>query len=179
MPKSFDALLVIDVQSAFEGSGLSREAETFDNIRRLICLCRQNGVPVVYIQHDGGPGDPFERGTAGWRIAHDVAPAAGEFVIEKRFNSAFRQTTLREHLRELRAENLLLCGMQTEYCVDATCKVAFEYGYRVTIASGAVTTFDNNYLTGGKLTRYYETTIWNHRYARVASMEELIAEITA
>ena len=69
--------------------------------------------------------------------------------------------------------------MQTEYCVDATCKVAFEYGYRVTIASGAVTTFDNNYLTGGELTRYYETAIWNHRYARVASMEELIAEITA
>lgn len=52
-----------------------------------------------------------------------------------------------------------MCGMQTEYCFDVSCKVAFEYGYEVTIPKDTTTTFDNDFTSGEKLARYYEEKI--------------------
>ena len=63
--------------------------------------------------------------------------------------------------------------MQTEYCFDVSCKVAFEYGYEVTIPKDTTTTFDNDFTSGEKLARYYEEKIWNHRYANVLSIDEI------
>jgi nicotinamidase-related amidase len=62
--------------------------------------------------------------------------------------------------------------MQTDYCIDATCKVAFEKGYDVTIISGTTTTVDNEYFKAEKLVCYFENAVWNNRFANVESIEE-------
>ena len=69
--------------------------------------------------------------------------------------------------------------MQTEYCIDVSCKVAFEYGYHVTIPQATTTTFDNAFSSGKALSEYYENKIWDNRYAQVAPIEQLISEINA
>lgn len=57
--------------------------------------------------------------------------------------------------------------MQTEYCIDATCKSALERGYQVILPKGGTTTYDNDFLSAEMLCRYYEEKIWNGRFASV------------
>ena len=129
----FDALIVIDVQQALVDGHPSKEDSFLVAVGAMIDACRRAGVPVLYVCHDGGAGDELERGTDGWRVHCAVAPQAGEIVVDKRFNSAFRQTGLHETLQSLGAKRIVMCGMQTEFCFDVSVKVAFELGYDVTV----------------------------------------------
>lgn len=67
--------------------------------------------------------------------------------------------------------------MQTEYCIDTTCKVAFEHGYQPIIPEETNMTFDNEYLTGKQLYEFYNYKVWNKRFATVQSIEELEEEL--
>ena len=172
-----DALIVIDMQEALVGRRPCGADETVDAIARLVGACRESGVPVLHVRHDGGPGDELEAGTDGWRICAPLAPQEGEPVFDKRFNSAFRRTGLQAHLERRGLRRLLMCGMQTEFCFDASVKVGFELGFDVTVPRGAVTTFDSAFAPGGELTAYYEDCIWDGRYARVVPLEEALGAI--
>lgn len=174
---NFDALIIIDMQTALVEAHPYNEATVIENIKRLLQVCRAKKIHVIYIQHDGGDGDELKHGSEGWKIYKEIAPLSEEKVLEKKYNSAFRNTGLHEYLDQIRAKNLILCGMQTEYCFDVSCKVAFEYGYNVTVPQATSTTFDNSFASGKKLSEYYENKIWNNRYARVISMEQIISEI--
>lgn len=172
-----DALLIIDMQTALIEQHPYNETTVVGNIKQLLQICRAKGIPVIYIQHDGGIGDELEHESAGWKIWKDIAPLQDEMVFDKKYNSAFRKTGLREYLSQMGAQNIILCGMQTEYCADASCKVAFEYGYHVTIAKETTTTFDSDFTSGKKLSEYYEDKIWNNRFARVISMKQMMSEL--
>jgi Amidases related to nicotinamidase len=174
---NFDALIIIDMQTALVEAGPYNKEAVVANIKSLLRACRTGKIPVIYIQHDGGTGDELEHGSTGWEIYGEIAPLQGEKVFEKRFNSAFRKTGLQEYLDEINAKSIILCGMQTEYCFDVSCKVAFEYEYEVTIPQSTTTTFDNSFASGKDLSEYYENKIWNNRYARVISVEKIVEEI--
>ena len=97
--------------------------------------------------------------------------------MEKRFNSGFRDTGLDAYLRGRGVQTIILAGLQTEYCIDATCKSAAEKGYTVLIPRAGTSTFDNGPFAAGDLIRFYENNIWNGRYARVLPLEEIVAAI--
>jgi nicotinamidase-related amidase len=63
--------------------------------------------------------------------------------------------------------------MQTEYCIDATCKAAFEHGFSIIIPEQTNTTFDNQYMNAKTLYEFYHYQIWQNRFARVLPMEEV------
>lgn len=173
-----DALIVIDVQKALVDDHPYQEETVLASIGSLIAACRGRGIPVVYVQHEEDEGG-LVRGTEGWQVDSRIAPLAGDARFYKRYNSAFRDTGLHAHLQGLGAKNLLLCGMQTEYCVDTTCKVAFELGYSVTIPRGATTTYDNRLFKAQDLIRYYEYFIWAGSLAKTVPMDTALAEIGA
>ena len=167
------ALIIIDMQQALMRMN-PWEAETvLGNICRLREKCREKNIPVIYVRHDDGGSSALEKGTAGWRIVPELTPAEDERVFDKRFNSAFRFTGLHDHLQGMGVRKLILCGMQTEYCMDTTVKTAFERGYQVTVPRMTTTTFDNDLTDGGTLTRYYEDHIWAGRFADVVDLEAL------
>jgi len=174
---NYDAIIIIDMQTALVEAHPYNETMVIERISSLLKACRSRKIPVTYISHDGGAGDELEKGSAGWQIYGDIAPQTGEKIFDKQYNSAFRKTGLHEYLKSLGAKNLIFCGMQTEYCFDVSCKVAFEYEYNVTIPQGTSTTFDNAFADGESLSRYYEEKIWNNRYARVIPVEDVIKEI--
>lgn len=174
---SYDAVIVIDMQEGLVKAGPWQGGLVIRRIHSMLAACREREVPVIYVRHDGGAGDELERGAAGWEICGELAPREGDEIVDKSYNSAFRDTCLRELLSRRGARRLLLCGMQTEYCFDATCKVAFEYGYQVTVLRGGHTTFDNEFFSASQLAAYYEEKIWNNRYANVASLEEILYEL--
>ena len=174
-----DALIVIDVQKGLTDAHPWQEEVVLANIQSLIAVCRSKGIPVVYVQHEEDEAGGLVPGTPAWEVDARIAPLAGEARFTKRFNSAFRGTELQAHLKAMGAQNLLLCGMQTEYCVDVTCKVAFELGYNVTIPRGGTTTYDNRLFTAQDLIKYYEYFIWAGSLAKTLPMEALLADINA
>ena len=83
-----------------------------------------------------------------------------------------KETGLKEYLDQQGIEQLVLCGMQTEYCVDTSVKVGFEYGYKLVIPEGAVTTFDGEDIPAETLNEFYEN-IWAERFADVLDYKSI------
>lgn len=171
-------LIIIDMQEALVAEKPYNEEITLNNIELLIRKCRENNVEVIYVRHDGGKGDELEYGSSGWQIHTKIAPKEGEKIIEKRFNSAFRDTELKDYLYEKEIDTLILEGMQTEYCFDTTCKVAFEYKFNLIIPEEANTTFDNEQMSGKEIYEYYNFKIWKNRFAKVEKVSEVVKCIT-
>lgn len=174
---NYDALLVIDMQTLIVGADPYHRDETVGNIDKLIGACRSNKIPVIFVRHDDGPGTPLTKGTDGWQITEELTPREGEKIFEKNFNSAFRKTGLREYLDVLGAKKIIICGMQTEFCIDATVKVAFEYEYDVTVVRDGVTTCDNGGLKSAQICDFYLGKIWDGRFAAVKTADEIIENI--
>ncbi len=169
------ALLVVDVQNALISEHPYQEQRVIKSIQKLIDTARTNQKEVIYVRHDDGPGTEFEYGTVGWQIYEAVAPEEGEFIVDKRYNSAFHKTDLKGYLDSKQVDAIMLTGLQTEYCIDATLRSAFDHEYSIIVPEGTNSTFSNEYLTGEKLYEYYNFKIWNNRYAKVVTLEEAIA----
>jgi nicotinamidase-related amidase len=167
-------LLVVDVQNALIKKHPHNEHRVIENIKRLILTARDNKKQVIYVRHDDGKGTELEQGTDGWQIYDDIVPNDSELIFEKEYNSAFHKTGLREHLESKEVDTIILVGLQTEYCIDATLKSAFDYGYKIIIPEETNTTFDNEYLSGEKLYEFYNHKIWNKRFASVLSMDDVM-----
>lgn len=120
---------------------------------------------VIHVQHDGEPGSEFEPGSQGWEILAAVRPDTGEKIVCKRFNSAFRETDLRSYLDVRGIRTLILVGIQTEYCIDTTCRVAFENGFAVLVPEMTNTMFDNGELTASQIYDYHNRRIFDSRFA--------------
>ena len=167
-------LLVVDMQEALVNGDPFNKENTINNIELLIKECRANNVEVIYVRHDGGTGDELEQGSKGWQIYNQIAPIDGEKIIEKRHCSSFRNTELQSYLNEKNIETIILVGMQTEYCIDTTCKVAFEHGFNVIIPEESNTTLDNESMSGKDIYEYYNFKIWNNRFATVKKLQDVI-----
>lgn len=171
------ALLVVDVQNALVLAEPFEIKEVISNIKRLIKTCRENNVEVIYIQHNGKAGGELEPNSDGWKIYGEIGPNTNEKVICKNYNSAFKETILKEYLNSKGLNQLIITGMQTDYCIDTTCKVAFEYGFKLIIPEKTNTTFDNGNISAKDLYEHYNFNIFNDRFGIVENIDNTIKKI--
>lgn len=166
-------LLVVDVQTALIKAHPYNEQRIIENIKKLILVARDNKKEVIFMRHDDGKGSVLEQGTDRWQIYDEIAPNSGEVIFEKQYDSAFYKTRLREYLESKNIDTIILVGLETEYCIDATCKSAFDQGYKIIIPEATNTTFDNEYLSAEELYKLYNYKIWNKRFASVLSIDDV------
>jgi hypothetical protein len=132
------ALLVIDVQNGVVGEAYERGA-VVANVGGLVERARQDGVPVVWVQHfDEG----LPRGSDEWRIVPELTPGDAEPLVEKSYGDAFEDTNLEAVLAGLGAGRLIIAGAETDACIRSTLHGAFARGYDATLVSDAHTTVD-------------------------------------
>ena len=129
-------LLVVDVQV-----GVMKESwdapRIIENVARAVERARAQGVPVIWVQHSD---EELVYGSPEWQWVPELAPAEGEPLIHKRFNSSFEQTALEEELAKLGATHIALAGAATNWCIRATAYGALERGYDLTLIKDAHTT---------------------------------------
>jgi len=171
------ALLIVDVQNALVEDHPFNKTGMIENICKLIDTAKKNSIEIIYIRHDGGIGDELEANTNGWEIYKEVTPLKMDKIFEKKFNSSFKDTRLQEVLNKSEIDTLIIVGMQTEYCIDATIKSAFEHGYKVIVPKKSTATFDNEFFNGETILNYYEKKIWNGRFARVIPIDQVMEEM--
>ena len=139
------ALLIVDIQNDyFPGGKMELEGSDAAGQRagELLAAFRERRRPVIHVQHISlRPGATFFLpDTDGVRIHARVAPLDHETVIRKHFPNSFRDTGLLEHLRGAGIEELVIAGMMTHMCVDATTRAAADLGFRCSLAQDACAT---------------------------------------
>jgi nicotinamidase-related amidase len=170
------ALLIIDVQSAFFDKNYDvyvyRGEEFLSTIKDLILRARAAEVPVIYIQHDGDKGTPFETGKPGWPIHPAIEPQNRELVIHKRTPDSFYNTTLQAELESRGIRKLIIAGIQSDWCVDTTVRRAYSLEYDVTVIEDAHTTYDTAILNAPQIIAHHNL-IFGGRFAKLKKAEEI------
>ena len=136
------ALVIIDIQNDYFTGGnmpLVGSDEAVLNAKSVLEQFRKEGLPVIHIQHiSDRPGSTFFiPGTQGVEIHSEVAPLESEKIIIKHYPNSFRETELQDYLQEQGVSDLVICGMMTSMCVDATTRAAKDFGYNCTVIGDA------------------------------------------
>ena len=113
-------------------------------------------------------------GDEAFEIADEVAPLPGEKIYVKTINSCFGNREFAAYLEGSKDKALMIIGLQTNFCIDATVKSAFERGYHVVVPEGTNSTFDNPYMTGETTCAYYFHEVWPGLFADCISMDEAL-----
>lgn len=135
-------LLVVDIQNDYFPGGrhpLHEPEAAARNARRLLDAFREREWPVVHVQHIAlAPAATFFLPeTPGAAIHELVRPAPGEPIVVKHRPNSFLGTGLLETLRGAGSGPLVVVGMMSSMCIDATVRAASDLGFRVTVAEDA------------------------------------------
>ncbi|MET4428177.1 cysteine hydrolase family protein [Mycolicibacterium sp. 624] len=135
-------LILIDCQNTYTQGVMELDgvAAALDEAAALLDRARSAGIPVIHIQHNGGPGSPYDIEAEIGAIADVVAPREGEAVVVKQYPNSFVATDLDDRLKALGARNLVLAGFMTHMCVNSTARGAFNLGYAPTVPAAATAT---------------------------------------
>ena len=138
MMRAMRGLLIIDIQNDYFPGGafpLVGPEAAAEAARRALDAFRASGEPIVHLQHVwDAPDATFMRpGTDGVEIHPLVAPASGEPVIQKAEPNGFLGTELERKLRAEGIDELVVVGMMSSMCVDATVRAGADLGFGMTV----------------------------------------------
>lgn len=156
------ALLIIDMQHGlFFAPQQPYAAEaTLDNINLLITHAREMDAGIFAARHTGPEGSPLAESSPLTQLIPQLAiDPAQDGVFVKRYPNCFRGTTLLASLQLAGIEELVICGMKTEYCVDTTCRAAADLGFRVVLIGDAHTTTDNGQIIAQQIIAHHNQTL--------------------
>jgi nicotinamidase-related amidase len=151
------ALLVIDVQVGMfpESDPVYNAGVLIENIKALIEKARSSGASIIYVQHNARTGKPLESGASGWDIHPAIQPNVGDTVIQKMTPDSFHETNLQRELSDREIKKLILTGIQTELCIDTTCRRARSLGYDVILAKDAHSTWRRGDLNAQQIIEHH------------------------
>jgi nicotinamidase-related amidase len=151
-------LLVIDMQVGNVANAYRRD-EIVARVADLIAAARAADTPVVFVQHEEEEWPSMRRGGADWQFHPDLTPVAGELVINKRASDSFYDTPLLQELGGRGIEKVVVAGVMTELCIDATCRRASSEGFDVTLVSDAHTTEESPVLSAAQIIAHHNRTL--------------------
>ena len=177
------ALIVIDVQQGFDDPvwGARNNPEAEANIARLTTAWADASRPIVLVRHDShSPGSSLAAGSEGNALKDVVAEVPHELLVTKQVNSAFYgEPDLHGWLEARGIRQLVICGIQTNMCVETTARMAGNLGYDVTVPLDATHTFDLEgpggvRLTADELARATAVNLAGGGFAEVVTTAEVV-----
>lgn len=156
------ALIVVDMQNGlFHAPQPPFEAhQLLQNINQLIEYAHLKDISVFAIRHVGGadtamaPHSLITQLITELNIDHDV-----DQVLEKTRPNCFFQTDLEQRLKSLNIQELIVCGLKTEFCIDSTCRAGKDLGFKVQLISDAHSTVDSAVLNAQLIIQHHHQTL--------------------
>ena len=171
IPREKTALLIIDVQEFYFPGGqvpLEHPEKTSMEIKKVLDVFRDKNMKVIHIKHNAGKNA---------NIHPNVAPIEGEKVITKSEANSFNGTELGEYLSSKNITHIIVTGMQTHMCVEATTRAAYDMGYKCIVPEETATTRDlnyNNHTIKSKDVHYSTLSTLENSYAKVVKLGDLL-----
>ncbi len=139
------ALMLVDIQEDYFPGGkmeLLGTKRASEGAGRLLGVFREKALPLVHVQHISiHKGATFLLpDTEGVNFHEGVRPLSNERIVIKHYPNSFRGTELGTLLKRDGIEQLIICGMMTHMCIDATVRAAFDEGFKCIVAHNACTT---------------------------------------
>ena len=139
------ALLLIDIQNDYFPDGtmeLEGSVAASLQAKRVLSYFRDNQLLRLHIQHIATREKAtfFLPNTFGVNIYEQVQPLTSECVIEKHFPNSFRETVLFDVLQQHNVDHVVILGMMTHVCIDASTRAALDFGFRCTVLQDACAT---------------------------------------
>jgi len=118
--------------------------EALENVIPILEKFREDKLPVIYIQHIAARPEAgfFLPETPGAEIHPEIVPQSKDKIVIKHYPNSFRETELDDYLKQSGITELVICGMMTHMCVDATTRAAKDFGYDCTVIGDACATKD-------------------------------------
>ncbi len=157
------ALLIIDMQvmpfmwKDYGGKPLYQEEKLLENTKRLIDKARKINSPIFYIMFTEPKGSLRSENQPLWQVHEQIAPAANDHVIIKHYADSFLETELHTQLQDHDIDTLVMCGIQTEYCVDTTVKSGYSRFYQVELVKDCYSTYDSDGITAEQIITHHNS----------------------
>lgn len=154
-----------------------------NNARAILDYFREKNLPLFHVQHifpdRGAPF--FAAGTEGASIHQSVTPLENETVIQKQLPNSFLHTSLEEKLRKEEVEHVVILGMMSHMCIDATSRAAVDLGFSCTVIEDACTcpdlTFNNKTVEAEKVHTAIMAALESF-YAKIETTESFLRTVT-
>jgi nicotinamidase-related amidase len=182
-------LILVDLQLAVDNPRWARHGPRNNPgaeqaAAALLARWRRIGWPIVHIRHDSTePDSTYKPGGPGHAFKPEVMPAAGEAIIAKQVNSAFIDTDLQRHLRDIDAPALVILGVITNNSLEATVRNAGNLGHTVFVPEDACFTYGWKDLRGklwaAEDVHALSLANLQGEYATVTSSAEILASVPA
>ncbi|ASV67042.1 cysteine hydrolase family protein [Cytobacillus kochii] len=179
------ALIIVDIQNDYFPNGkmeLSNPVKAASNAAKVLKWFRQNNKDnIFHVQHiASNPGlGFFLPNTEGVQLNETVLPLEHESIIIKHAPNSFFKTELERKLREKRVTKLVIVGMMTHMCIDATVRGAVELGFETTLIEDACATRGLSYqdkAVPAEQVHFAFVSALNGMYANVISTEDFLQQ---
>lgn len=179
------ALIVVDIQNDYFPNGkmaLSNPDKAAANAVKVIDWFRQNHKDnIFHVQHIAGSPELgfFLPNTEGAEIHETVLPLENENTIVKNFPNSFLKTDLESKLREKGVTKVVVAGMMTHMCIDATVRAAVDLGFETTLIEDACATKELSYQERkipAEQVHYSFVSALDGMYANVISTEKFLQQ---
>ncbi len=176
------ALLLVDIQNDYFQNGrmpLEKSTEACLKAQEVLQVYRAKQFPVIHVQHISTRPDAvhFLPCTKGVEFHPNVLPTKNETVIKKHYPNSFKDTMLLNHLIKHQINHLIVAGMMTHMCIEATVRAAYDLGFSCTVLSDACATKNlefNNMLIPAQTVHNAYLAGLQPLYAEVISVKELL-----
>lgn len=169
------AVLVIDMQvGLFHGGRIIHAAEQIlDKVNLVLTRAHAAHVPVFAVRHTGPAGSPIEAGSANWQFMPKLdIDVQRDTVFEKTRPSCFEGTDLLQQLRTQGIQELIICGLKTQYCIDTNCRAASELGFKVILVEDAHSCNDTDLLPASTIIAHHNASL-NGLFVSLIKAEDL------
>jgi nicotinamidase-related amidase len=183
------ALVVVDVQEGFRDESWGPTTNypgCENNVERLLQAWSDHDLPVVVVRHDSTkPASTLHPSHSGNALIAPVAAAPADLRVAKTVNSAFYGTPdLEKWLRASGIDQIVLCGIQTNMCVETTARMGGNLGFDVVVALDATRTFDavgpdGAVVPAATLMQVTAANLHDGGFARIASTADVLAQVGA
>lgn len=174
------ALVIIDMQimpfiwKNYGGKALFNEGALIANTKHLIKKARIANAPVFYVMYTETGESPRAEGQPLWQVHPEIAPQEMDKLVVKYHADSFFSTGLETLLNEQGIKDIVICGLQTEYCIDTTCRSAFSHGYNVELASDCHSTYDSDLLLAEQIIAHHNSIL--SQFAQAKQVAEISME---
>ena len=175
-PSDKAPIIVVDLQTGMFDGRVGPPLWDADGlvarVKTILAWARGTGRGVAFMQQNSPPPDQLSPGQPGFPIWPALGQAAGEPTFAKTVENSFTSAALRDWVKELGTDEVIVIGAATNHCVKSTVSGAIEQGLKVTVVSDA-------HSTGGRPTAPGIIAEHNAAFAAAGANVVTTAELTA